>query len=548
MYFENFLALGITPEEILDYLRKSQSDDPLLTVDEVLAKHETMLDEWAERYLGGKVPEENKFREVVSGETLKDRPEINKVLRLMESPKYRAIKVVEPQRLSRGDLEDVGRLMKLLKHTNTLVITTRSNYVYDLRDKRDWDDLERELKRGNEYLEYVKKILSDGRLLSVSQGNYLGSIPPYGYDKTYVMDGKKKCPTLIENKEQADVVRMIFDMYANKDMGRTSICRTLDSLGIKPPKGEHWSPEGLKDMLENVHYIGKVKWNWRKTVTIVEDSEIIQTRPKNKIGEFLIFEGRHDGIISEELFNAAQKKQGRNHRAKATTKIRNPLAGLLFCSCGRAMSLRTNRKNSIEKGAARLMCDGQVHCHSGSCLYNEMIDRVCDILQQCIEDFEVRIKNDEGSSVKLHANLIKNLEKRMEDLQARELAQWEKQSDPDPAQRMPAHIFKQLNEKLLKEKEEVQQALCKAYEAMPEPVDYEEKVVTFTAALEALQNPEADAALQNRLLKACIERIEYTRGKPERMKREEAAKLGIEMQVGGKWTAPPIELDVKLKV
>ena len=40
------------PEEILDYLRKSQSDDPLLTVEEVLQKHETILDEWAERHLG----------------------------------------------------------------------------------------------------------------------------------------------------------------------------------------------------------------------------------------------------------------------------------------------------------------------------------------------------------------------------------------------------------------------------------------------------------------------------------------------------------------
>ena len=52
--------VNFKPEEILDYLRKSQSDDPLLTVEEVLAKHERILDEWAERNLGGKVPEENK--------------------------------------------------------------------------------------------------------------------------------------------------------------------------------------------------------------------------------------------------------------------------------------------------------------------------------------------------------------------------------------------------------------------------------------------------------------------------------------------------------
>ena len=548
--------VNLTPEEVLDYLRKSQSDDPLLTVQEVLAKHEAILDEWAEKHLGGKVPEENKFREVVSGETLKERPEINKVLRLIESPKYKAVKIVEPQRLTRGDLEDIGRLMKLLKLTNTLVITPER--IYDLRDEYDWNAFEAELKRGNDYLKYTKKILNRGRLLSVSQGNYIGSIAPYGFNKTTVMDGKRKCPTLEENKEQADVVRMIFDMYVNQDMGRPSICYRLDELGIKPPKGERWSPAGLKDLLENVHYIGKVKWNWRKTIDIVEDGEIRRSSQKSKVGEYLIYEGRHDGIIPEELFIAAREKQGRNHRAKPSTKVRNPLASLLFCKCGRAMSLRFYKnKDGSERAPARLLCDGQKYCKSGSVPYEEMLDRVCSILEQCIEDFEIRISNDAGDSAKLHAQLIKNLERKMKDLQARELAQWEKQSDPDPSQRMPPEIFKQLNEKLLKEKDEIQQALCKAYESMPEPVDYEERVKKFRDALNALKDPDVDAQTKNRLLKACIERIDYSRDKPERIKSQQVRYYDKEqkktrhkspLNTGGNWTSPPIELDVKLKV
>ena len=545
----------LTPDEIIDYLRKSQSDDPLLTVEEVLAKHEAILDEWSEKNLGGVVPEKNKFREVVSGETIKERPEINKVLRLIESPKYRAVKIVEPQRLTRGDLEDIGRLMKLLKLTNTLVITPER--IYDLRDEYDWNAFEAELKRGNDYLKYTKKILNRGRLISVSQGNYIGSIAPYRYDKTTVMDGKRKCPTLKENKEQADVVRMIFDMYVNKDMGRTSIAHALDDLGIKPPKGERWSPFAMKDMLENVHYIGKVRWNWRKTNEIVEEGEIIKTRPKQRIGEYLIYEGKHDGIVSEELFYAAREKQGRNHRAKATTKVRNPLAGLLFCQCGRAMSLRFYRKDGVEKSAPRLLCDDQVHCGTGSCLYDEMIDMVCEVLEQCIEDFEVRLQNDEGDSIKLHARLIKNLEKKMEELKETELSQWKQQSHPNEALRMPPEIFKELNERLLKEKDEVQQALCKAYESMPEPIDYEERMYRFKDALEALKNPDVLAEKKNRLLKACIDRIEYSREKPERIKSQQIRYYDKEqkktrnkstLQTGANWTNPQIHIDVKLKV
>jgi DNA invertase Pin-like site-specific DNA recombinase len=546
MYHNYIAELNIRPEDTLVYLRKSRSDDPLLSVEEVLAKHEAMLDEWAEKSFGEKIPDNNKFREVVSGETIADRPEIQKLLRMVESPKYKAILIVEVERLSRGDLEDAGRLIKLLRFTNTLVITPQK--IYDLRDEYDRDMFERELKRGNEYLEYTKKIMNRGKMLSVSQGNYIGSEPPYGYDKIWITEGKRKCPSLAINEEQANVVRMIFDLYVNKDMGRPNICHYLDNLGIKPPKGERWSQAALKDMLQNVHYLGKIKWNWRKTVTIVEDGEIIKTNPKSKIGEYLIYEGKHEAIISEELFNAALEKQRRNHRAKATTKISNPFAGLLYCQCGRAMTLRSNMRHGVERGSRRLICDDQTHCHTGSCLFNEMIEQVSDILKQCIADFEIRLKNSDGDSIKLHEKLLKSLEKKMQDLEAKELAQWEAQAHPDESQRMPPHIFKMLNEKLLKEKEEVKEAMCNARKSMPTPIDYEEKLTRFHAALDALHDPEADAARKNKLLKACIERIEYNRQAPERMKRKPGEKKGTTIKTtGGHWIAYPIELDVKLK-
>ena len=553
MYYQP--ELNLKPEEVIDYSRKSQSDDPNMSVEEVLAKHEQLLDEMSIRLFGAKVPEQNKFREVVSGETLIDRPEIQKVLRLIESPKYKAIKCVEPQRLTRGDLEDIGRLMKLIKHTNTLVITQER--TYDLRQEFDWEVFERKLKQGSEYLEYYKKIQARGRELSVAAGNYIASIPPYGYDKATVMDGKKKCPTLVINPEQAEVVRMIFDMYVNQDLGRVTIAKRLNELGIKTMYGGMWAQDTIKGILENEHYIGKVKWNYRKTVVVVEDGEIRKTQPKAKIGEYLVYEGKHEAIISDELFRAAREKQGRNHRAKPNTKIRNPLAGILFCQCGRAMSLRTYKKKGVERSAPRLLCDNQAYCGTSSCLYDEAIEKVVEVLKQCIADFEMRIQNNDGDSVKLHLSLIKRLEAKREELDKKELAQWEAQADPNPAKRMPDHIFQRLNEKLLAEKEEVRQALCKAYESMPEPVDYEEQKRRFEDALNALLDPEATAQHKNTLLKACIERIDYkrekakrlTRSTPKRRKTVNGKRVVIsELKTGANWSYAPIELDVKLKV
>ena len=57
------------PEEVLEYGRKSQFDDPLLTVEEQLEKHEKILDEYAMRHFGGSIPANNKYKEIGSGET-----------------------------------------------------------------------------------------------------------------------------------------------------------------------------------------------------------------------------------------------------------------------------------------------------------------------------------------------------------------------------------------------------------------------------------------------------------------------------------------------
>ena len=225
--------------EVLDYGRKSRTDDPLLSVEEVLDKHDKIIEEYAEKYLCGPIPEENKYREVGSAESLDSRPEILRLLKTIENPAIKAVAVVEVQRLSRGDLEDAGRLIRILRYTNTYVITPMK--IYDLRDEYDRDAFERELKRGNEYLEYFKKIQARGKLASVKEGNYVGSVAPYGFDRIEKTDGKKTYHTLIERKDKADVVRMVFNWYCNEDIGVTAICRRLEELGVKTKTGgKYW--------------------------------------------------------------------------------------------------------------------------------------------------------------------------------------------------------------------------------------------------------------------------------------------------------------------
>lgn len=523
MYPYNVLE-NIKPNEILAYFRKSRTDDPTLSVEEVLAKHETMLDEWAIRNLGATIPEENKYREVVSGETIDDRPEIQKVLKLIESPKIKAILIVEVQRLSRGDLEDAGRLIKLIRYTNTLIITPMK--TFDLKDEYDRDMFERELKRGNEFLEYQKKIMGRGRELSVSQGNYIGTFPPYGYDKIIIQEGKRKCPTLAINEEQANVVRMMYDMYVNQDMPLHRIAMKLNNLGIKPVRREYWSATSISRIITSPHYIGKVRWNYRKTVVVVEDGEVKKTNPIAKEGDYLIYDGKHPAIISNELYELAQQKQGLTPRVNSKNKVTNPLAGILYCQCGKAMVYRPH------VGRTRLHCSEQVYCHTRSCYFDDMMDFVIDLLKKKIAEFEVELQNDNNSAISLHEKLIGNLEKKLAELQAREISQWEAQSDPDPTKRMPQHIFQALNTKLVKEREETEKSLEQALKSIPNKVEYKEKIITFQKALDALQDSTKSAATKNKLIKQCIKRITYHRDEANRLK--------------GDWEDTSIKLDVQL--
>lgn len=236
-------------EHVIIYLRKSRSDDPATTVEEVLFRHENILQEYAVREWGARIPEDRIYREVVSGETIKDRPVMQHVMKILETGLVSGVLVVEPQRLSRGDLQDCGHIINSLRYTNTAVITPPK--TYDLSDEYDRKFFEMELTRGNDYLEYTKKILNRGRIASVKAGNFIGNSAPYGYRKICVGTGKEKYYTLEIVPEEAEAIRLMFDLYVNKDYGFRNIAHALDMAGYKPRRSAEWSPAAISCFIPN---------------------------------------------------------------------------------------------------------------------------------------------------------------------------------------------------------------------------------------------------------------------------------------------------------
>lgn len=533
MFNYRILRNILKPEEILLYLRKSRSDDPSLTTEEVLSKHEALLNEWMEKNLDAPIPEENRFREVVSGESIAERPEFCKVIKLLESPKYKAVLVVEVSRLGRPDMEEIGRLSKLFRYTNTLVITP--TMTFDIANEYERDMFERDLKRSNEYLEYTKKLLRRGRELSVKSGNFVCSRPVYGYDKITILDGKRKCPTLAINEEQANIVRTIFDWYVTENIGTQTIADRLNDWNITPPKASKWSADSIRTIVENPTYIGKVRWNTRKAVHVVRDGQILKTRPVNEDEDVILVDGKHESIITEAMFLAAQEKRGRTHRACSNKELRNPLASLLYCECGRAMSYTNSTRNKKPKGDPRLKCNAQKYCNNGSCSVNELLPFIADILKKKIADFEIESKQGNEDAIKAHERLIATLEKKLADVQAKTLELWKAQMKPET--KVPDYVVNALSEEYEQEREETEKALAKARGEMVKPIDYEKRIITFQTALDALLDEDVSVAEKNMLLKKCIKRITYHRDPIDRLLGKGNAR---------KRTSPPIKLDVQL--
>ena len=346
MYELNIIEKYGLYKKIIIYLRKSREEqlNGFGSVELTLERHEEILQTWAVQTLGSKIPEENIYREVGSGETISERPVMVEIMKMFKTNEIAAVLIVEPQRLSRGELKDCGELIETLEHTDTKVLTPQK--IYDLSDKYDKKMFRDELLRGNEYLEYTKEILARGRHLSVSQGKFVGSKPPFGFDKEKLTDTKGF--KLVPNND-ASTVKLIFSMFTE---GNTPFQIATHLRAIEAPvRGEvEWEHGAVKDILTNPVYYGYQTWENRKTTKMFVDGKIKTVRVKNP--EVKLYKGLHDPIVSEEEFFRVQDiiKNRSIPRTNSNYETQNPLAGVVRCGvCGRSMVRQVHTGQSITK-------------------------------------------------------------------------------------------------------------------------------------------------------------------------------------------------------
>lgn len=187
------------------------------------------------------------------------------------------------------------------------------------------------------------------------KGEFIGAFPSYGYIK----DPKNK-HKLIVDESVANIIRNIFEWNVNEGLGKISICRRLNDLGILNPTGHKkieleqnynnygirdntytWSPSTVRNILRNEVYIGNTVQGKRRTKSYkVHKVESVSEE------EWVRVENTHEAIIDKEIFERAQELSQKDMKASQKTKELSIWAGFLRCNdCKRAM----NKKSSTNK-------------------------------------------------------------------------------------------------------------------------------------------------------------------------------------------------------
>jgi len=375
-------------DQYLIYLRKSRSDRDAEARGEgdTLARHRTALLDLAGRM---ELSVANIYEEVVSGESITARPEMQKLLHEVESGLYAGVLVMEVERLARGNTRDQGIVAETFQYSGTQIVTPAK--IYDPENEADQEYFEFGLFMSRREYKTINRRLQRGRAASISEGKYIAGSAPYGYVRVKLP--KQKGYTLEIVPDKTEVVRRIFSLYVHgarcadgslRQYGAYTIAKMLDAEGIPSPSGGKWQPCTVKDMIINPTYTGMLRWSFRPTVRRMEDGQRVTVRPVNR--DMPLMHGIHPAIIDRVTWDAAQAiLAGRTHAPlPGNHTMRNPLSGLVYCTlCGRSMERR-----KYQHGRDMLRCPNKDCMNKGSVL--EDVERgVLDVLRLWLADYKI---------------------------------------------------------------------------------------------------------------------------------------------------------------
>lgn len=495
-------------ERYVKYLRKSRFDRDYaeLSIEETLKRHEAILDKLAgdRGYHIAKT-----YYEVVSGESIAARPEIQKMLEEVSLGIYAGVLVVDVERLARGNGADQAYISQVFQFSGTKIITPLK--VYDPSNEFDEEYFEFGLFMSRREYKTINRRLVRGRDSSAAEGKYINSIAPYGY--TRVKLPNEKGYTLEPHPEEADVIKKIFSLFLNH-AGTKMIANYLNDHQIPTRHGDLWTYSTITNIITNPIYMGKIRRGWSKQVKTIENGQVKKHIKRHKnLEDYQVYDGLHPALISEDQFMLAQEiRMGRQPSVKVKDEfvLQNAFAGLLYCGiCGKRVG-RTTASQSRGR-TPRLRCVNGRNCHNSSADYDVVEKEIITALRTWLEGYRVKI--DTVGFADDIAEQKALLEKCDQELAKLNL-QLENAFDLVEQGVYTLDLFKERREKLnasITEVKERRSRISTAIEKLEASETCQSNLIPQTEELLA-SYAEMTNQERNDLLKAILRKIEYQKG------------------------------------
>ena len=260
--------------------------------------------------------------EGISGTSTKKRDSFNRMIADAKAGCFDFIITKEISRFSRSTLDSIQYTQELLEHDVGVL------FQNDNINTLDSDSEFRLVVMAGVAQDEVRKLserLKFGFRQAIKNGHVLGNDKLWGYDK-------KDCALTI-NEEEAQVVRRIFDLYANQQMGIRRISQTLYDEGFTSRKGNAFNVLTIRHILCNPKYKG-----WY----CANKSQTVDYRSKRKVfleeSEWVMYpDPSIPAIVSEELWDRAnalykrRSEQMMSNQSAAEFYNRYPYSGKIIC-------------------------------------------------------------------------------------------------------------------------------------------------------------------------------------------------------------------------
>lgn len=260
--------------------------------------------------------------EGISGGSTKKRDNFNRMIRDAKAGMFDFIITKEISRFSRSTLDSIKYTQELLDY-NVGVFFQNDNI-----NTLDTDSEFRLVIMAGVAQDEIRKLserLKFGFRQAIKNGHVLGNDKLYGYDK-------KDC-VLTVNEEEAEIIRIIFDLYGNQRLGTRTISKRLMELGYTSREGNAFNTLTIRHILENPKYKGWYCGNKSQSVdyrtkrnVLLDESEWV-TYPDPSI----------PAIVSEELWNRAnalykrRREEMKSHSSGISFHNRYPYSAKIYC-------------------------------------------------------------------------------------------------------------------------------------------------------------------------------------------------------------------------